>query len=176
MNFWSRWLQRSQHQHVDLDVHVTIREESEEPQCQKVKQVLLVTFNNQKFIIMDNLILQLGAGGFPIVAGLVDAATLKPKPEAVPTLVGNTTDNPAIAIIGTDGNAVPVATGLFNLTAVNDWAYTDSVTLKQVTGQRETTIQSCAVVSGPEGVLQVIQLGPPVPIPPPPPAAPPAQG
>lgn len=130
-----------------------------------VRQVLTIFLNNQTFIIMNPLSLVVGAGEYPILSALTDALTGAAHPEAVATPVSATSDTPAVAAIGADGSLQPVAPGTGNLIVVNSWDYTDSNTGKAVTGLQLTTTQPFAVTQTAEGVLQVVTLGPPVPIP-----------
>ena len=150
---------------VKLQAETIDRLTRREPPHQRVKQVLITIFNNSKFINMSNLALVIGAGEYPIIAALVDSTSLQPIPGAVPTLVSNTSDTPAVAVIGADGNLQPVSAGTGNVIAINSWAYTDQVTNQPVTGLQLTTTQPFSVTQTAEGVLQVITLGPPVPIP-----------
>jgi hypothetical protein len=135
------------------------------PHCQrqKVKQVLIILINKQKFIIMGQQTLQVGNQA-PILEALVDAATLQPIPDATKVAKSKTFDTPAVATVDANGNLVAVAPGNGNLTVVNTWTYKDQVTGQTVTAD-ETTVQAYAVIPAPEGVLQVVTLGPAVPIP-----------
>lgn len=127
------------------------------PSAQKVKQVLITIFNNQKFIIMDPLSLQNGNQA-PINEALVDAGTLLPIPGATKVNKSRTSDTPAVATVDANGNLVAVALGTGNLTCVNTWTYTDEDTNESVTAD-ETTVTPFQVIATPEGVLQVVTLG-----------------
>lgn len=130
---------------------------------QRVKQVLIIIYKNQKFIIMGPLSLQVGNQA-PIQEALVDAGTLLPIPGATKVAKSKSFDTPAVATVDANGNLVAVAVGTGNLTDVNTWTYTDQDTGQQVTSD-ETTVQAFAIVATPEGVLQVVTLGPAVAIP-----------
>ena len=130
---------------------------------QRVKQVLIFTLNNQNYIIMDPLSLQVGQQA-PIQEALVDAGTLLPIPGATKIAKSKTFDTPAVATVDANGNLVAIAAGTGNLTDVNTWTYVDQKTNQTVTSD-ETTVQPVAIVVTPEGVLQVVTLGPAVAIP-----------
>lgn len=134
---------------------------------QRVKQVFYVIINNQKYIPMGNQVLTLPQAGQPQVAypindALVDAGTLQPIPGATPTPVSRKTDNPAVAVIDSNGNLLPLTAGTFNLIDENTWNYTDEDTNQPVTGKDEVSTTPFSVVSGPEQVLQQTTLGAPV--------------
>lgn len=130
---------------------------------QRVKQVLIQIVNNQKFIIMPPLSLNNGNQA-PILSALVDANTLQPIPNATKVLKSASSDTPAVATVDANGNLVSVAIGTGNLTVINTWSYVDDVTNLPVTAD-ETTVTPFQVVVTPEGVLQVVTLGPAVAIP-----------
>src|SRR5579872_924273 len=130
---------------------------------QRVKQVLIFTYKNQNYIIMDPLSLQVGQQA-PIQEALVDAGTLLPIPGATKVAKSKTFDTPAVATVDANGNLVAVAAGTGNLTDVNTWTYKDQKSGLTVTSD-ETTVQAVSVVVTPEGVLQVVTLGPAVAIP-----------
>jgi len=127
----------------------------------KPLQVLTTLFNNNQFIIMDSLNLQSGQQA-PILSQLVDAKTLQPIPGATKTAKNISTDAPDIAQIDADGNLVALKPGTGNLTVVNTWSYTDQNTGEGVIAD-ETTVISYVVSVSPEGVLQIVTLGTPVP-------------
>jgi|HubBroStandDraft_2_1064218.scaffolds.fasta_scaffold329121_2 hypothetical protein len=134
---------------------------------QKVKQVAIVIINNQKYILMGNQVIQLPQAGQPAVAyplldALVDAVSLQPISGATATLVSRTVDNPAVAVIDSNGNLLPVSAGVVNVTSTNTWSYTDEDTQQPVTGKSETTTTPYSITSGPEQVLQQETLGAPV--------------
>jgi hypothetical protein len=138
------------------------------PRCRhrnKVRQVIFVIINKQKYISMEPINLKVEDGAAGVVSGLVDSKTLQPIAGAVATPVSKTSDNEAVLSIDAQGNTVPVASGTANVTVVNDWAYTDPEE-GPLTGIRLTTIQPYVVVEK-EGVLQVISAGPAVVAPPP---------
>lgn len=130
---------------------------------QQVKQVLIFTYKNQNFIIMGQQTLQVGNQA-PILEALVDAGTLLPIPGATKVAKSKTFDTPAVATVDANGNLVAVAVGTGNLTDVNTWTYVDQDTGDTVTSD-ETTVLAIAIVATPEGVLQVVTLGPAVAIP-----------
>src|ERR1700683_1009551 len=75
---------------------------------QKVKQVAIVIINNQKYILMGNQVIQLPQASQPVVAyplldALLDAVSLQPIPGAAATLVSRMVDNPAVAVIDSNG-------------------------------------------------------------------------
>lgn len=131
---------------------------------QRVRQVIIVRFNNQKYISMDPLQFKVEDGAKGIQASLVDSKTLQPIPDAVATLVSRTSDTPSVATVDAQNNVVPVSQGTFNLTEVNDWDYTDQVENIPLKGIRQTTVQPCVVVEK-EGVLQVLKVVDPTPAP-----------
>ncbi len=130
---------------------------------QRVRQVLIFTYKNQTFIIMTPLSLQVGQQA-PIQEALVDAGTLLPIPGATKVAKSKTFDTPAVATVDANGNLVAVAVGTGNLTDINTWTYVDQDTNESVTSD-ETTVQPVAIIATPEGVLQVVTLGPAVAIP-----------
>lgn len=130
----------------------------------RVRQVITVFINNQKYIAMDPIQIKVEDGASGVVSSLVDSKTLLPIPDAVGTPVSKTSDNEGVATVDAQGNVVPVSQGQFNLTVVNDWSYTDQIENIKVEGVRLTTIQPYVVVEK-EGVLQVISAGPAVPAP-----------
>lgn len=134
---------------------------------QSVKQISYVIINNKKYIPMGNQIIQLPQAGqpaqaYPILDALVDATTLQPIPDAVATLLSRTVDNPAVAVIDSNGNLFPQAAGVVNVTSTNTWNYTDEDTQQPVTGKQETSTTPYTVISGPEQVVQTETLGAPV--------------
>lgn len=133
------------------------------PRCRhrdRVRQVVFVIINKQKYISMQPINLKFEDGAAGVVSGLVDSTTLLPIADAVATPVSKTSDNLGVLTIDDLGNTVPVAPGQANVTVVNDWAYTDPEEGPLV-GVRLTTIQPYVVVEK-EGVLQVIAAGPAV--------------
>lgn len=124
---------------------------------QKVRQVLIQNFNNNKFIVMSLTIPSNQKA--PIVSALVDADTLQPV-TAIASGTSNTSDNTAAATVDADGNLVGVAPGTGNLTTVNTWTYTDSNTQQPVTVQLTTVTDfSVTAVITAERVQQVVTLG-----------------
>lgn len=124
-------------------------------------QVLTTFINNNHFIIMNPLNLQSGQQA-PIIAQLVDGKTLQPVPGATKTTKNISSDSPDIAFVDVNGNLVAVKAGTGNLTVVNTWGYTDQNTGEGMTVD-ETTVIGYVVAVSPEGVLQVVTLGTPVP-------------
>lgn len=127
---------------------------------QRVKQVLIQTFNNNKTILMSASIASNQKA--PIQVSLVDADTLQPI-TATSTGLSNTSDNTAAATVDASNNLVGVAPGTGNLTTVNTWTYTDKNTNLPVT-TTETTVTPFEVttVVTAEKVTQVVTLGMPV--------------
>lgn len=139
---------------------------------QLVRQDFAVIINNQKYIPMGNIPLQLGQGAYPPQPVLEDAVSLAAIPGAVPTLVSLTTDNPAVCAVDANNNWQPQASGTCNTTIVNSWNYTDEVTGLPVVGKLETTTKGLTITSGPEQVVQDVTAGAPVASVPPAAAAP----
>lgn len=135
---------------------------------EKVRQVLCVIFNKQKYIPMGNIVIQMPQAGqpvlsTPIVPVLDDAVSLQQIPGSVPTLVSVSSDNPLVAVPDSNGNALPVGPGTCNFTEVNSWAYTDEDDQLPVTGKIESSTVGITITSGPEQVVQQLSAGTPVP-------------
>lgn len=109
---------------------------------------------------METLVQQVGTPNSLLVA-LVDAASLQPIPGATKVFKSSSFDDATVATIDSLGNLVPVAPGNGNVTVINTWSYKDQVTGDLVTTD-ETTVQAVQVKALPEGVLQVVTLGPAV--------------
>ena len=129
-----------------------------------VIQVFVTVINNQKFIIMNPLQLQVGFQA-PILEQLVDAVKLQPIAGATMVPKSKVSDNPAAATVDASGNLVAVAAGSGNLTDINTWTYTDPVTGQQVTADVQTIAPFVvAAATGGSNVVQQVALGTPVPI------------
>lgn len=127
---------------------------------QRVKQVLIDFFNNNKFIVMAFSLASNQKAS--ITLSLVDADTLQP---VTATFTGETetSDNPAVATADTTNGLVGVAPGTGNLTSVATWTYTDKNTQQPVTVEQTTVtpFEVVAVVTA-EKVQQVVTFGTPV--------------
>lgn len=127
---------------------------------QKVRQVLVNNFSNNKSIIIM-LSLPANQKGAINIA-LVDADSLQP---ITATFEGETetSDNPAAAVADVTNGLVGIAPGTGNLISKATWTYTDKNTNQLVTAEQTTTtpFEVTAVVAA-ERVQMVVTLGNPV--------------
>ncbi len=127
---------------------------------QLVKQVLVINFNHNKFIVMS---FQLASNQkSSIQLSLVDADSLQP---VTATFTGEieASDNTAVAITDPINGLVGVSPGTGNLTSVATWTYTDKNTNELVTKDFTTItpFEVTAVIVA-ENVAMVVSLGTPV--------------
>jgi len=134
------------------------------PACRhnhRVRQVLFIVINSNKYILMGTQKLRLDKG-FHVQSALLDAVTNEPIPGATKVLKSLTSDSPDVLLVNADNDTIPQKLGVGKLTVVNTWTYTDlsdpdapvDVTSDQ------TTVLDFQVIAGPEGVLQTVVLVP----------------
>lgn len=110
-----------------------------------------------------SITLQVGAGRYPVTPQLVDSATKVPIPNSTYSFVSATSDNTAVCVVDASGAPKGLAAGVANLTYIFSWNYTDQKTGLAVTNQQETTVVAATVAVTPQGVLQIISFGNPIP-------------
>lgn len=140
------------------------------PRCHRpVKGILTVLINNQYFFPMNNVVYQLPTDGSaiqatPLSGQLLDAQTLKAIPGATYVRRQLVSDNPAVAVPDSNGNALPTGTpGVANFTATDEWSYNDQDTGQAIVAKKETATIGFTVTSGPEQVVEQLSGAAPVP-------------
>jgi hypothetical protein len=137
-----------------------------ERQAPRIIQVLTTSINNQTFIFMNPLSLQVGFKA-PIIEQLADVTDpANPKVIAGATMVpkSKVSDNVAAATVDASGNLVGVAPGNGNLIDINTWTYIDPKTGQSVTADFQTIAPFVISEPAAASVSQLVSLGVAVPV------------